>query len=416
MSHRLSSNVGNVSGSGIVEKNENVNFNFHNNYRSHPDVSELMKSGGIPSNGWRLNNVENYVQPLYVNAPPKPRRVTEAPEASPERVQTESSGLAQVAQPQEYAIRNDRVYPAAYVNKTLTNVTQSHLTYSERRTPDTYGRSPSVVDPRMYAKPKAYNPDYEELYNLSASCNQSGATTSARGFVKSPQPQLSPNFRPPYDTGKPHLMNRPHSADFLEQEARREKPKSVLETISAQTMHDYRTAKVPEGYGQPPRPKSSIDIVNSDSFHWSEERYAQNMRKSAQYLVAKTAQPSELAGSIKSDKLPYQSPLCDMLGYPATSDDGSRDRNVYSANVTSTMRVVANRPQTSFEKRWSDYSSLRSDAQGDFIRSKSARIPNRPFENDLDDMDDGSIYKRRNSVHAREFVPDRGNQQVQQVI
>lgn len=378
---------------GSGEKNENVNFNFHNNYRNHPDVSELMKSA-IPSNGWRLNNVENYVQPLYVNAPPKPRRVTEA-EQSPERLSNEMSVAAQVAQPQEYAIRNDRAYPP-YVNKTLTNVTQSHLNYVDRRTPDTYGRSPPL-DPRMYAKPKAYNPDYEELYNLSVSCNQSG--NAARTLLV----KQTPNVRA-YDTSK--LLTRPHSADFLEQEARREKPKSVLEAINAQTTHDYRLGKA-DAYQPPPRPKSSIDIVNSDSFHWSEERYAQNMRKSAQYLVAKTNQADFNAKAANDTKLPYQSAFCDM---PAAYQSAG-DR--YATNVTSTQ---ARTPQGGFEKRWSDYSTLRNDG-GDFIRSKSARIPReKQYEGDPDnDMDDSMIYKRRNSVHAREFA-DRGNQQVQQVI
>lgn len=421
MAHRfVAAAAGGGGGAGVVgEKNENVNFNFHNNYRSHPDVNELVKSA-IPSNGWRLNNVENYVQPLYVNAPPKPRRVTEASDQSAEcggistnEMLTQHSQLAgQQSQP-EYAIRSDRVYPAPYVNKTLANVTQSHLNYVERRTPDTYGRSPPI-DPRTYAKPvNTYNPDYEELYNLSVSCNQSAAST--RTLLGPQEQQAGQNLPTVYDTSsssssiKRQLMNRPHSADFLEPE-RKEKPKSVLETITAQTMHDYRTGKAMDTYAPPPRPKSSIDIVNSDSFHWSEERYAQNMRKSAQYLVAKTNQPDFTSKSIpiSDTKLPYQSVFCDMSAYASAVPGEDASSRVFT--------TTGGRMQSSFEKRWSDYMTVRNDGQGDFIRSKSARIPReKQSEDDLDTVDDSLIYKRRNSVHARESA-DRGSHQIQQVI
>ncbi|XP_065205753.1 uncharacterized protein kmr isoform X2 [Planococcus citri] len=428
-----SSNAAGSGGAGGVgEKNENVNFNFHNNYRSHPDVNELVKSA-IPSNGWRLNNVENYVQPLYVNAPPKPRRVTEASDQSAECGLGSGPGVggemlsshSQLGQSQDYAIRNDRVYPAPYVNKTLANVTQSHLNYVERRTPDTYGRSPPI-DPRTYAKPvntSNYNPDYEELYNLSVSCNQSASNVrTLLGPKDQAAAAIAAGQNLPssvYDTAssstssvaKRQLMNRPHSADFLEAELHKDKPKSVLETINAQTIHDYRSGKTLDTYAPPPRPKSSIDIVNSDSFHWSEERYAQNMRKSAQYLVAKNNQPNVPAADTK---LPYQSVFCDMSAYASAAglpSDDTLDKSpsrIYATTSSSRMS------QSSYDKRWSDYMTVRNDGQGDFIRSKSARIPReKQSDDDLDTVDDSLIYKRRNSVHARESA-DRGSHQIQQ--
>lgn len=62
---------------------------------------------------------------------------------------------------------------------------------------------------------------------------------------------------------------RPHSADFLEYELNHRRPNSSVLTR------------------QQPRPKSSLDInrySNSDNYFYSEERYAEKMRKSAQYL------------------------------------------------------------------------------------------------------------------------------------
>lgn len=69
---------------------------------------------------------------------------------------------------------------------------------------------------------------------------------------------------------------RPHSADFLEYEARAEAAAAAAATAMAQSKHET---------GRAPRPKSSLDINRTpDSFYYSEASYADKMRKSALYL------------------------------------------------------------------------------------------------------------------------------------
>lgn len=75
-------------------------------------------------------------------------------------------------------------------------------------------------------------------------------------------------------------MPRPHSADFLEYEAKKE---NLNKTAPAQSVYG-----LPK---QPQRPKSSLDINSyydpSSDRYYSEESYAEKMRQSAQYLQQK---------------------------------------------------------------------------------------------------------------------------------
>ncbi|EDV90687.1 GH14269 [Drosophila grimshawi] len=69
---------------------------------------------------------------------------------------------------------------------------------------------------------------------------------------------------------------RPHSADFLEYEARAEAAAAAAAAAIAQSKHEA---------GRAPRPKSSLDINRTpDSFYYSEASYAEKMRKSALYV------------------------------------------------------------------------------------------------------------------------------------
>ncbi|EDW24992.1 GL23085 [Drosophila persimilis] len=87
---------------------------------------------------------------------------------------------------------------------------------------------------------------------------------------------------------------RPHSADFLEYEARAEAAAAAAAAAVAQSKHES---------GRAPRPKSSLDINRTpDSFYYSEASYAEKMRKSALYLQsggAGAAQPQQ-AGSYRT--------------------------------------------------------------------------------------------------------------------
>ena len=86
---------------------------------------------------------------------------------------------------------------------------------------------------------------------------------------------------------------RPHSADFLEYEARAEAAADVAAVAATASMIKPDPVRAP-------RPKSSLDINRTpDSFYYSEENYAEKMRKSALYLQNPQAQPQQ-AGTYRT--------------------------------------------------------------------------------------------------------------------
>ena len=103
---------------------------------------------------------------------------------------------------------------------------------------------------------------------------------------------------------------RPHSADFLEYEARAE--------AAAEAVHMMNAAK-PDAM-RAPRPKSSLDINRTpDSFYYSEASYADKMRKSALYLQhPQAAQQQTAAGSSYKGNSEFLSPAgngMNTIGY-----------------------------------------------------------------------------------------------------
>lgn len=163
---------------------------------------------------------------------------------------------------------------------------------NERRTPDTYGpsRGGAVIDRRVLG-------DYEDIYQLGKASaghqtldiyRRPGSPTKYDANMQIPaMPQrYTPNFlehqqpQPQQPSGPLHMRQksvpsvaRPHSADFLEYEAR-----STLSTrLKSEPM-------------QAPRPKSSLDINRSpDNSYYSESNYAEKMRQSALYLQKQAA-------------------------------------------------------------------------------------------------------------------------------
>jgi len=101
---------------------------------------------------------------------------------------------------------------------------------------------------------------------------------------------------------------RPHSADFLEYEARAEAAAAAAAAAVAQSQQES---------GRAPRPKSSLDINRTpDSFYYSEASYAEKMRKSALYLQsggAGQAQPQQ-AGSYRTAAGDFNSGV-NTIGY-----------------------------------------------------------------------------------------------------
>lgn len=80
---------------------------------------------------------------------------------------------------------------------------------------------------------------------------------------------------------------RPHSADFLDYEAR----------------NPIKTKQKDEP-ARAPRPKSSLDINRApDNYYYSEASYAEKMRmQSASYLQRATNLPGGLSGKVRGDE------------------------------------------------------------------------------------------------------------------
>ncbi|CAG0896530.1 unnamed protein product [Darwinula stevensoni] len=163
----------------------------------------------------RASGKENR-QPLYANAPPKPKRLNTSRDNSysPDRTSSDK-------EMGDYGEMPHRQHPqdqGGYMPPVTRH--QQYLNHNgERRTPDAYARS-------------RVGPEYEDAY-------------------RNGQPVPYYNQMQPY--------HRPHSADFLEHPVMRTKPAGANRT---------------DPYV---RPKSSVEQYNASEY-WSEESYAQAMR------------------------------------------------------------------------------------------------------------------------------------------
>ena len=206
-------------------------------------------------------------QPLYANAPPKPKRVNNSrgeeldftPEHSPERRQSE--GL--LGYPEQEPVR--------------------HRMPQERRTPEAYGRSKFESHHNNGGHQQK---DYEEVYNNNYHHDQRRHSEEVWQYTQQQhhhhQQQQQQQHQNHNNVGHPQQrVPRPHSADFLEYEAE-----------GVQRQEGFQPNQPPV-HQQPQRPKSCIgEKVRPDDF-WSEEVYAQKMRESAgwQYDQRDTQRP-----------------------------------------------------------------------------------------------------------------------------
>ncbi|XP_067214644.1 uncharacterized protein kmr isoform X3 [Linepithema humile] len=247
-------------------------------------------------------------QPIYANAPPKPRRLTDgsneystpSPDpdyrkspVSPDVTVTSKSPMsdyersntiygARIGQPSQQSLRTDK----SGLNYGYGQAVQQ----TERRTPDTYGRS---AKPRISGRG---NGDYEEVYGTPQLYQRpAGPVGYTKGASPAPIPipvytqqqqqhlqqlhsPVTPLNIPMVRQARTQPPPRPHSADFLEYEAAR-RPQ----------QQPAQCERPPDQQRHPQRPKSSLDIVNpsdttNDGYFYSEERYAAQMRQSAVYL------------------------------------------------------------------------------------------------------------------------------------
>ena len=198
------------------------------------------------SNGWGTQKQgAGYYQPLYANAPPKPRRLTEQEDygaSSPElselpgkKTHQDPEGnkgfVPRIAQPQQ-PVRSESMeiryhyhqavgqtpvhssqslqqeqlqrlqHPAQQVNQG-SGIHAQVVTSVERRTPDTYGRSNSASVGATAARNavSSKGADYEDVYNTSDTMRHSGSdgsygevykrSSSQVGYIKGAGPVIS---------------------------------------------------------------------------------------------------------------------------------------------------------------------------------------------------------------------------------
>lgn len=232
-------------------------------------------------------------QPLYANAPPKPRRWNDE-FSSPSPDLLDRYGKVNYIEP-IYETRSVTKSPNIYDHHSQIyrniqadycqhcqhrpNENRNIMFTPERRTPDTYGRS--QLHPGEYQR----HIDYEDVYDEQSRYKRPLSPVAYSHVIKRTNnpPTVTPVYRAytPVDMTGPndHLhfkpsqmrkrpITRPHSADFLEYEMNRQP--------------NFLAVK------QQPRPKSSLDINknigDTDNYFYSEEQYANKMRQTAQYL------------------------------------------------------------------------------------------------------------------------------------
>ncbi|XP_053666181.1 uncharacterized protein LOC128715324 [Anopheles marshallii] len=461
-------------------------------------------SSGAGASG--LNDSMSLPQPLYANAPPKPRRVNDAGYSSPspehtmlherydQMVQHQQMlfpGVASGAQVgggglvlgnnrtpaalTAQAIYGDpkRIERDLYIQKLIEQQQQQqqlnaakqqqqqqqqqHLGIqssplhgqvlrstpgagtnpflypsNDRRTPDTYGPPNAAIDPKHMS-------DYEDIYNLtmlskSLPSNAAGPIEGMAGegggavpggtSYKRPSSPLryeSNGAFPPY-MGNSALYNagqfehqltagtaplpqhvqmrarpippnipRPHSADFLDYEARH----PLNQTVGGGNDE-------PSPVHRTPRPKSSLDINRTpDHYYYSEASYAEKMRlQSASYLQRtnnsangasrKQQRSDELQGLFSSGTMPreglYRSGSGKLIqshqqqqmeDYPIGSQSMPRPSATDRA-ATGTRPTVS-----SLKKQGSGTSQQQQQEQ--FARSASARLPRKEEDSSLRD-------------------------------
>ncbi|CAB3388325.1 Hypothetical predicted protein, partial [Cloeon dipterum] len=266
--------------SSVSQSADDSDSGFHG-YRS-PRAATTPRQGGdgasakdtVETNGWGP-------QPLYANAPPKPKRLPQgdSPEPSPERPphpqqqQTPRGGIYGVSPRQHPENRTPDPYgrpidyedvygrkgawppppPQAYMNEPPAKLDNFRTSPQEN---NNYSKPPPDVT-KTYVKPTG------PLRNQEAPTKQPPPATLPKQLFRmgspAPTPAVKPRPKPP--AGHPP---RPHSADFLEMDVRETPPSAV----------QRRERNGP----QAERPKSSIDVHNDD--YWSEESYARKMRQS----------------------------------------------------------------------------------------------------------------------------------------
>ncbi|XP_045486944.1 uncharacterized protein LOC110995367 isoform X4 [Pieris rapae] len=277
----------------------------------------------------------------------------------------------------------------------------------ERRTPDAYGRSTTM------SSYKNKHGDYEDVYSAYSSENPAKSPNLSLHrdniSLSSQKQQQKPNqtqekvFSGPsvlrrkkmQASGIQPTMPRPHSADFLEYEARNESLNKTMPTRNNLDLHK-----------NPQRPKSSLDINSyydpSSETYYSEESYAEKMRQSAQYLQQQGLAPRNIQiplakyasglaekqlqspyahtpnnnyemefGAKPRDNISYTSKYSDLEGLNSNWMLKEKDLEQQKDYLNRSGSVMSDGSNGSYLK---EASKLEPNSDG-FIRSASARLP-----------------------------------------
>ncbi|XP_044740893.1 uncharacterized protein LOC123302148 isoform X2 [Chrysoperla carnea] len=245
----------------------------------------------------------NHFQPLYENAPPKPRRVSE----SVRYMDPQQYGMDYPHQKYSHIIyANQHIDPRMQHHMTTSPSPQQqqyqHVIAEQRRTPDTYGRSMSMshYDHGMVGmravgiQQKIHHPDYEDVYNVKSDLYEPPRSPLAYNHIKNDCPNLQSmrQFQQPPRNYRPINIEpsyRPHNMEYRRQPVREviSRPHSVDFLEHNNSDYNQKT--------QPERPKSSLDInqYNDENDFYSEQDYANKMRQSSIYLQYRPIKPNE---------------------------------------------------------------------------------------------------------------------------
>ncbi|CAH1133639.1 unnamed protein product [Ceutorhynchus assimilis] len=369
-------NTSTVSGQASVYGN-------HTNTPSRPNPTHTHTS----SNSSQQEMIQ-YSQHLYANAPPKPRRLVDGycspgPEMLYPNYQGPRSGASSVygrqMHPQE-RIYNDRVF-----------LGPQNL---DRRTPDTYARS----NMSKYRNPS----DYEDVYSEQTAYKRPLSPVAADNVLKKTYPTVNVAYAPPsIEMLRPHypdpvimrkpppqtIISRPHSADFLEYKPDKLESNPSVTPVSQQV-----------------RPKSSLDInmyskdycepmpnsyfvgsrQRDNDYFYSQERYAEKMRKSAQYLQKMPVKYQQVDPSHRKHREQYELDMLNGYAYNRPFRDQQtptlqpvRSRSALSEGSLLCAQDIEN---DSISREYplgheqNLTTSVRNAAQEQFTRSASARL------------------------------------------
>lgn len=300
-------------------------------------------------------------QPLYANAPPKPRRLntsrdySPSPDNSPER------------------LSHSNFSPEQEMSQHLPHPDLPqfrHKLPQERRTPEAYGRSRfdnSINNAKYPTK------DYEEVYNNAYEYNNDRQLSEEVAAYNDQRPlshgaMIGPNRNlhriPPQQNADDGNFNhqrqvstvsankiaRPHSADFLEYERSHPNNGFYPGQGSVTLRNDLQVAR-----SQPQRPKSCIgEKLRPDDF-WSEESYAQKMRESA--MESRSRPQSRASHAVQQNK--YYADQQGTVPPPVHYQDQGQQYQHSNSSYLEDQEVANNNFQPSYHPQQPQQARLR---------------------------------------------------------